>query len=157
MDFLTSLMSASVSGMVVDPSVFERGTEALRSSTAYARGQPLPADQLVPQAPQLTPSDLATLKGLHSDLRNLCHLAQSNGVRLIFDAEQSWFQPCLDRLVSVLAEEFNKTEDRLPTIYNTYQANLRGTDETIRRDLAAGKTGGVCCNRAERAAWKLKK
>ena len=48
-------------------------------------------------------------------------LAQSN-VRLMIDAEHSWFQPAIDHAATELQRRFNT---HTPTILNTYQCYLR--------------------------------
>lgn len=48
-------------------------------------------------------------------------IAQSN-VRLMIDAEHSWFQPAIDHAATELQRAFNT---QTPTILNTYQCYLR--------------------------------
>lgn len=83
---------------------------------------------------------MATLNTVYSELRKLYTLAKNNGVRIAVDAEQSWFQPCIDRMVEHLSREFNRQD--IPIVYNTYQTNLRHTEEAIRRDLAQANKEG---------------
>ncbi|KAJ3725778.1 FAD-linked oxidoreductase-like protein [Lentinula raphanica] len=80
-------------------------------------------------------NDVASLRELYSDLRRICLRAQERGVKLIIDAEYSWYQPAIDAMQLALMREFNKiTSDNddsrpsvQPLIYGTFQAYLRRT------------------------------
>lgn len=144
-----------VTGLVRDPGVFERFTEALQSGLQILSTQLLPepgfSDDLAqrPTAP-LRQSDITTLLAVYSHLSSLLRIASANGVRIAFDAEQSWYQPALSRLVTLLAKEFNSVAKdagrdgnaRAPIVYNTYQANLKETESVIRADLQRAKEEG---------------
>ena len=53
----------------------------------------------------------------------LATLAHDNGVRLMIDAEQSYFQPAISHIaVNVLMPKYNLT---MPIIYNTIQCYLK--------------------------------
>lgn len=123
-----------MTGLIRDVSILERASEALQSSTAAARGQSSDGAEVAPSSPNLHESDGESLYYLHQNLRSLCSLARDQGIRLVFDAEQSWYQPCLDRLVSLLAREYNAGQ-RLPVVYNTYQANVQCVREVLQRDI----------------------
>lgn len=61
-------------------------------------GTPLPTDLNVLYRKSsaadgiLTEQDIVDLKDLHSDLNAICEHAQKRGVKLIIDAEYSWYQ-----------------------------------------------------------------
>ena len=95
---------------------------------------------IVPAAPYMSRSDIATLQALYQHLRSMCSLADKSGIRLAFDAEQSWLQPCLDRIVDMLSMAFNKNGKLV--VYNTYQTNLRHAEQILRRDLAQARELG---------------
>ena len=95
----------------------------------------------MPPSPLLSATDEEALTQLINQLRKLSKHARDSGTRLAFDAEQTWIQPALDRLVDILASECN-TAQRLPIVYNTYQTNLRDTKENIQRDLAYARSAG---------------
>ncbi|KAI0271717.1 FAD-linked oxidoreductase-like protein [Gloeopeniophorella convolvens] len=105
----------------------------------------------------LTAQDLADLRELHSDLTRICNRAKERNVRLIIDAEYSWYQPALDSISLELMREFNKTAPPVshwlprllsrpaqpsppPLIYVTFQAYLRRTPEYLAQSLRDAST-----------------
>ncbi|KAH7922394.1 FAD-linked oxidoreductase [Leucogyrophana mollusca] len=111
----------------------------------------------------LTSDDIAALKDLNDDLVKICTRAQERGVKIIIDAEHSWYQPAIDAFGHALMERFNKlpskhTTPRLlawfspsppapgsgnvqPLVYVTYQAYLRRTPAHLALSFAAAKAG----------------
>lgn len=81
----------------------------------------------------LTMEDIASLRELYADLTRICTQAQNRGVKVIVDAEYSWYQPAIDALTLALTREFNKlpskktpqTSKVQPLVYGTYQAYLQ--------------------------------
>ncbi|KZT68814.1 FAD-linked oxidoreductase [Daedalea quercina L-15889] len=122
-------------------------------------GQPHPSDlevlssREVPKAP-LTQEDITDLAQLRDDLRAICKKAQERGVRIIMDAEYTWYQPAVDAFLLSLQREFNALPRRSwfgksstavtvqPVIYQTYQAYLRRTPEYLKQSIAAARAGG---------------
>ncbi|KAJ7649532.1 FAD-linked oxidoreductase-like protein [Mycena polygramma] len=96
-------------------------------------GNPTPSDLDVlykPKAPKgdLSATDLAMLRDLHADLEVICARAQARGVRIIVDAEYSWYQPAIDALTLALMRRFNTIgTGTQPLVYATFQAYLRRT------------------------------
>lgn len=144
-----------MTGLVQDPAVFERFTEGIESGQYGTLSLPASTstlnkqDAVVPDKNQiLSQSDIKTLLAVYNKLSSLLEIASSNGVRIAFDAEQSWYQPALSRIVTFLAERFNRTSNseeggREPIVYNTYQANLKNTEKVILADLQRAKEKGM--------------
>ncbi|CAE6499008.1 unnamed protein product [Rhizoctonia solani] len=88
----------------------------------------------------LTEEDITSLRTLYEDLRTVCNRAKERGVRLIFDAEHTWYQPGIDAFVLALSREFNRpsNSDRFneqPLVYATYQAYLKRTPTHLARSI----------------------
>ncbi|KAJ2915633.1 hypothetical protein MD484_g4742, partial [Candolleomyces efflorescens] len=106
----------------------------------------------------LTAEDIRDLRDLYNDLVIICTRAQERGVRLILDAEYSWYQPAMDAMALGLMRQFNALPSRSsksspqphpsvqPLVYTTYQAYLRRTplhlasclDDARRNNYALG-------------------
>ncbi|KAJ7223277.1 FAD-linked oxidoreductase [Mycena pura] len=82
----------------------------------------------VPAAPRgdLSDADLAALRALHTDLEAICTRAAARGVRVIIDAEYSWYEPAIDAFALALMRRFNAGPAG-PLVYATFQAYLRRT------------------------------
>ncbi|CAE6426615.1 unnamed protein product [Rhizoctonia solani] len=100
----------------------------------------------------LTEEDIESLRVLYEDLRTVCNRAKERGIRLIFDAEHTWYQPGIDAFVLALSREFNKPSssgrfNEQPLVYATYQAYLKRTPLHLARSIedaqAFGYTLGV--------------
>ena len=79
--------------MIWDPSLLSRATLALENSTSYQRGERLSNEVLFPESHELSDDDKVELDKLFQGLRDVAREAKKGGVRLLIDAEQSWFQP----------------------------------------------------------------
>ncbi|KAJ7599312.1 FAD-linked oxidoreductase-like protein [Mycena floridula] len=78
--------------------------------------------------------DIESLHDLHSDLIQICTRAQQRNIRIIIDAEYSWYQPAIDALQLSLMRQFNRSNGVQPLVYGTFQAYLRRTSDAIRSD-----------------------
>ncbi|KAH9075671.1 FAD-linked oxidoreductase [Lactarius deliciosus] len=91
------------------------------------------------------------------DLNRICSRARERNVRLIVDAEYSWYQPAIDSISLSLMREFNKDPPSSsrwlshiisrpacpvspPLIYVTFQAYLRRTPEYLTQSLQDATT-----------------
>ncbi|KAG9097237.1 hypothetical protein FS749_006756 [Ceratobasidium sp. UAMH 11750] len=91
----------------------------------------------------LTEEDITSLRTLYGDLRRVCRRARERGIRLIFDAEHTWYQPGIDAFVLALSQEFNQPPrihrsdlpDEQPLVYGTYQAYLKRTPAHLARSI----------------------
>ena len=75
-------------------------------------------------APEMKQRDLEELKRIEARLEKLVQLAKQYQVRLMIDAEQTYFQPAIDSLALSMMRKYNH-DDRRPCIYNTYQMYLK--------------------------------
>ncbi|KAK0668184.1 FAD-linked oxidoreductase-like protein [Cercophora samala] len=76
---------------------------------------------------------------LKKAIESICVLAQSRGVRLLFDAEQAAVQGGIDKWTVEFMEKYNRAQ---PVVYGTYQAYLKSTPETLSRHLQEAKDKG---------------
>ena len=84
---------------------------ALCPTSLLAQAQDNPAS--------LCPSETDLLESLKDDLNTLCAQAQSQGVRILIDAEESWIQGTIDHIVEDLMERYNHGSQ--PVVYHTVQ------------------------------------
>ncbi|TRM59231.1 FAD-linked oxidoreductase-like protein [Schizophyllum amplum] len=100
----------------------------------------------------LTQADALALAQLYSDLCRICARAQERGVRIIIDAEYSWYEPAIDAFTHALMRRvslrpsdscpFSDATKVQPLIYGTYQAYLRRTPAHLARAAADAAAGG---------------
>ncbi|KAK3936223.1 FAD-linked oxidoreductase-like protein [Diplogelasinospora grovesii] len=79
-------------------------------------------------------------EALAAAIDNICQLAASRGVRLVFDAEQHAVQAGIDDWTLNYMRKYN-TQDRA-VVYGTYQAYLKATPATLSRHLAVAHDEG---------------
>jgi proline dehydrogenase len=94
----------------------------------------------------LTDAEQRELERVHERIGSICRLAEQSGVPVMVDAEESWIQEAVDRLVEDLALKYNK--DR-PLIFNTLQMYRHDRLDYMERFLARARENGVV------AAFKL--
>ncbi|EPQ61156.1 FAD-linked oxidoreductase, partial [Gloeophyllum trabeum ATCC 11539] len=101
-------------------------------------------DSTPPPSSPLTEADIVELRELHQDLVRICTRAKEMGVRIILDAEYSWYQPAIDAYVYALVRQFNSRSDFpasdatpnvQPLVYQTYQAYLRRTPGYLNQSI----------------------
>jgi proline dehydrogenase len=78
-------------------------------------------------------------EALASAIDQICQLAASRGVRLLFDAEQQAVQAGIDDWTLEYMRRFNTPEKAI--VYGTYQAYLKATPHTLTQHLLAAREG----------------
>lgn len=81
----------------------------------------------------LSPAEETMLRNATRRLSALASTARDLGVRLMVDAEQTYYQPAISRLTMELMCRFNAGGE--PVVYNTYQCYLRGALDELRAGL----------------------
>jgi proline dehydrogenase len=94
-----------------------------------------------PNDRNLSARDLETLKYVLEEIDYLCEYAKKNVVKLMMDAEQSYFQPAIDNVILSLARKHNvkigeKSEWKGPMVFNTYQMYLVDSLGRLQADAA---------------------
>ncbi|XP_071497117.1 proline dehydrogenase 1, mitochondrial-like [Diadema antillarum] len=80
----------------------------------------------------LTEEEEQQMKRMLQRVNELAKCARDQNVRLMVDAEQTYFQPAISRLTMEMMRKFNKSK---PIIFNTYQCYLKQTYNTMCVDL----------------------
>lgn len=170
------MVAVKLSGLIKDASVLERASACLIPRELFSKPPtttpPSAASRRGPQASLNIPTaslshhDVESIKQLWTALQAIATSAKRNGnIRILIDAEHSWYQPAIDALFESCAQQFNavpKTtsslrsmffsggessdlqlnEFRGPLIYNTLQAYLRRTPSYLAMSLERAKQGG---------------
>ncbi|KIM39089.1 hypothetical protein M413DRAFT_447440 [Hebeloma cylindrosporum] len=110
---------------------------------------PDPCSSLSTSYPPLTPTQILHLRELYTDLVRICTHAKEKGVKIVVDAEYSWYQPAIDALTFALMREFNSLDQYQssgggsgnvqPLVYATFQAYLRRTPAQLAIALAEAR------------------
>lgn len=90
---------------------------------------------------QLSPNEEEMFKNTIRRLHMIARAAREFDVRVMIDAEQSYFQPAISRLTLEFMRKYNQEK---PIIFTTYQNYLRGTHREIAVDLDQAKRHNFC-------------
>ncbi|KAJ3187885.1 hypothetical protein HDU85_006278 [Gaertneriomyces sp. JEL0708] len=93
--------------------------------------------------------DIDTIELLIPDIDSVAQHAQTKRVRVMVDAEQTYFQPAVDDIALNLLRKFNpplhganQTKRSGPVLYNTYQLYLRDAYDRMVMDVERAERGG---------------
>ncbi|KAJ3768086.1 FAD-linked oxidoreductase [Lentinula raphanica] len=94
----------------------------------------------------LSAQDISDLRELYADLEHICSHCQKRGVKILIDAEHSWFEPAIDAMGLSLMQKFNSLSNTsrsspLPLVYVTFQAYLRRNKEYLIQSLEDAHAG----------------
>ncbi|XP_023288283.1 proline dehydrogenase 1, mitochondrial [Orussus abietinus] len=81
---------------------------------------------------QLTTKEEEMFRNMVRRLNNLVSVAAKLDVRLMIDAEQTYFQPAISRLTLEMMRKYNTQK---AVVFNTYQTYLQDTFNEVRTDL----------------------
>ena len=84
--------------------------------------------------------DLKLAEFVVEQLKGLGQYAKDRKVKLMMDAEQSYFQPAIDDFILGLSRTFNN--EATPIIYNTYQMYLKDSLERLQNDVLHAQSSG---------------
>ncbi|XP_053443633.1 proline dehydrogenase 1, mitochondrial isoform X1 [Nycticebus coucang] len=97
--------------------------------------------QLEPLLSQFTEEEELQMTRMLQRMDMLANKAREMGVRLMVDAEQTYFQPAISRLTLEMQRKFNV--DR-PLIFNTYQCYLKDAYDNVTLDVELARREGWC-------------
>ncbi|XP_029961179.1 proline dehydrogenase 1, mitochondrial [Salarias fasciatus] len=95
--------------------------------------------ELEPLLKQFTVEEEDQMKRVLQRVDVLAKLAQENGVRLMVDAEQTYFQPAISRLTLEMQRVYNR---ETPVIFNTYQCYLKEAYSSVTMDVELSRREG---------------
>lgn len=87
----------------------------------------------------LAKSEIAAFDLFKERVGQLCELAHSLNVKLLIDAEESWFQAAIDEVVYANMEKYNREKT---IVFNTAQLYLKGRVEHMEQQIAIAKQKG---------------
>uniref|UniRef100_A0AAZ3P0N0 Proline dehydrogenase n=2 Tax=Oncorhynchus TaxID=8016 RepID=A0AAZ3P0N0_ONCTS len=95
--------------------------------------------QLEPLLRKFTVEEEKQMKRMLQRVDVLAKHAVDNGVRLMVDAEQTYFQPAISRLTLEMQRIFNREK---PIIFNTYQCYLKEAYDNVSVDVELSRREG---------------
>ncbi|XP_041667177.1 proline dehydrogenase 1, mitochondrial [Cheilinus undulatus] len=99
----------------------------------------LETGQLEPLLNKFTAEEERQMKRMLQRVDILAKHAMENGVRLMVDAEQTYFQPAISRLTLEMQRKFNREK---PIIFNTYQCYLKEAYDNVTVDVELSRREG---------------
>jgi len=87
----------------------------------------------------LTQAETAEWERVRKRFGGICRAAREAALRVLVDAEESWIQPAVDRLVLEMMREFNRDG---AVVYNTLQMYRKDRLAYLQTLLAEGLSGG---------------
>jgi len=109
-------------------------------------------------ASKLDLGELELLAAMRRRGREVVQEAKARGVRVLVDAEHSYFQPAIDLLTNELMREFNVLGEG-STVFNTYQAYLKDSTKRLDADMerAQRRSYGFACKVVRGAYMELER
>jgi proline dehydrogenase len=85
--------------------------------------------------------EMKLLENMRLRINTLAQLASDLGVRLMIDAEHTYFQPAIDKITTDLEKKFNKD---YPVVFSTYQMYLKDSSKRLEIDVERSKKINYC-------------
>ncbi|KAK7194434.1 proline oxidase, mitochondrial precursor-like protein [Novymonas esmeraldas] len=99
--------------------------------------EPTPVQQaLIEGLPQMSTKEKGLWKNVNNRLALIASMAKELNVRMLVDAEQTFYQLAIDAIVATLQKTYNK---EVPVVYNTYQCYLTYAEDRIDNDLVRAR------------------
>ncbi|XP_034048839.1 proline dehydrogenase 1, mitochondrial isoform X2 [Thalassophryne amazonica] len=99
----------------------------------------LETGHLEPLLKKFTAEEEKQMKRMLQRMDILAKHALEKGVRLMIDAEQTYFQPAISRLTMEMQRKFNREK---PIIFNTYQCYLKEAYDNVTADIELSRREG---------------
>uniref|UniRef100_A0A8C8YK43 Proline dehydrogenase n=1 Tax=Prolemur simus TaxID=1328070 RepID=A0A8C8YK43_PROSS len=97
--------------------------------------------QLEPLLSRFTEEEELQMTRMLQRMDVLAKRAREVGVRLMVDAEQTYFQPAISRLTLEMQRKFNVEK---PLVFNTYQCYLKDAYDNVTLDVELARREGWC-------------
>ncbi|KAF4963582.1 hypothetical protein FSARC_8414 [Fusarium sarcochroum] len=139
-----------VTGLLPHPIALHHGSNAIlkaREAKGLDKDVPypgLPHDgdwEAALTGKEVTESDREQLLSLRATMEAIASKARDNNVRIVIDAEQSWYQPVIDSLTDELMQKYN-TLDGPATCIASFQAYLRRYPQLLDQQIARAEERG---------------
>ena len=88
----------------------------------------------------LNEEEMTLLENMINRVEKLAELASDLDVKMMIDAEHSYFQPAIDYITTRLAQKYNVGDKTI--IYNTYQMYLLDSEERLQHSVEKAKRDG---------------
>lgn len=133
-----SILDYSVEGMQEDAVFDEVTEELLRVSDKAAKSPNIPftcmkitgvaafalLEKLSKTDAELNNEEKNAYKRVVTRVNRICERAHKNGVPIYIDAEESWIQPALDRLIGTMMRKYNKERAIVFTTFQMYKHSM---------------------------------
>ncbi|KAH7242711.1 FAD-linked oxidoreductase-like protein [Fusarium tricinctum] len=145
-----SWVRIKITGLLPHPTALYRSSKAIlraREAKGLDKDVPYPGLphegdwQAALNGKDVTHSDRDQLLALRATLETIASKARDNNVRIVIDAEQSWYQPVIDSLTDELMQKYN-TLDGPATCIASFQAYLRRYPQLLDQQIRRAETNG---------------
>ena len=143
-----SWVRIKVTGLLPDPQALYHGSNAIleaRREKGLDQDVPhpgLPHDGDWDAALSVTEEHRRQLLDLRAVLEAIATKARANNVRIVIDAEQTWYQPVIDSLTDLLMQTYNTLDGGPATCIASFQAYLRRYPQLLDQQMRRAEEKG---------------